>query len=180
MENFLQANPRFRLRKMTLQDIPAIMAIEPQAFGTHHWTAANFIRELDNPIALYLVAESLESELLAYIGSWIVCDELHIVTLAVDPKARRQGLAEALLLALLDFALCQSIRAVTLEVRLSNLAAQELYRKYSFHRQGLRPNYYEDNKEPALLLWTEDLDTESFQEQFKANLEAYSKRQLLG
>ena len=201
----LQPNPRLKIRRMQLADLDRVMEIEPQAFGTHHWTRGNFIRELDNQVATYLVAEqrqkprhceeqqatkqSISSSIgiatpatqarddkttpVAYIGIWIVVDEMHIVTLAVAPEARRQGIAEALLLSVLDLAITSNVRAVTLEVRASNLAAQELYRKYGFQRQGLRPNYYEDNKEAALLLWTEDLSTEKFRMLYEFNLAGY-------
>ncbi len=175
MSNLLQANPRLHLRKMQLADLDSIMLIEPQAFGTHHWTRENFVRELNNQIAFYLVAE-LNHKVIAYIGAWIVIDEMHIVTLGVDPETRRQGVAEALLIALLNHASELNLRAITLEVRLSNIAAQELYAKYGFQRQGLRKNYYEDNKEAALLLWTEEITSEAFQQRFKANLELYCKR----
>jgi ribosomal-protein-alanine N-acetyltransferase len=210
MSEHLQPNPKFHIRPMQLSDLDAIMEIEPQSFGTHHWTRENFLRELDNGIATYLVLENVYARgsqngsiqgasersagvdssinedaeracnaevrrtgCLGYIGVWIVIDEMHIVTLAVDPSHRRQGIAEALLLSVLDLALKNNIRGVTLEVRLSNLAAQNLYRKYSFQRQGLRPNYYEDNKEAALLLWTEDLSTEKFRMLYEFNLAEY-------
>ncbi len=182
MPEFLQANPKLHIRPMQLSDIDAVMLIEPQAFGTHHWTRENFLRELDNGIATYLVVDVIASEakpnVVGYIGIWVVIDEMHIVTLAVDPNHRRQGIAEALLLAVLDLAWKNDIRGATLEVRLSNLAAQELYRKYSFQRQGLRPNYYEDNKESALLLWTEDLRTEKFRMLFEYNLGNYRQLKL--
>ncbi len=180
MTKYLQPNPKIHIRPMQLADLDRIMEIEPLAFGSHHWTRGNFTRELDNQIATYLVAEktchperSEGSPVLGYIGVWIVVDEMHIVTLAVDPNQRRQGIAEALLLSALDYAQQNNVRAITLEVRASNLAAQELYRKYSFQRQGLRPNYYEDNKEAALLLWTEDLNTEKFKTAYQQNLAKY-------
>ncbi len=172
MSEYLQANPKLHIRRMQLSDIDAVMDIEPEAFGTHHWTRNNFLREMENGIATYLVVER-DALVVGYIGVWIVIDEMHIVTLAVAPSCRRQGIAEALLLSVLDLAQKHNIRGVTLEVRLSNLAAQNLYRKYSFHRQGLRPNYYEDNKEAALLLWTEDLSTEKFRMLFEYNLAKY-------
>jgi ribosomal-protein-alanine N-acetyltransferase len=84
-------------------------------------------------------------------------DEAHITTFAVDPAWRRQGVGETLLLALLDLALGRHAREATLEVRLSNLPARRLYEKYGFRPVGLRPRYYSDNGEDALIMTTEPL-----------------------
>ena len=85
-------------------------------------------------------------------------DEAHITTFAVHPAWRRQRIGERLLLAFLDLARDRHAREATLEVRLSNLAARRLYEKYGFRPVGLRPRYYSDNNEDALIMTTESLD----------------------
>jgi len=167
-----------KVRRMYLEDIDKVMEIEPKVFGSHHWTRNNFVKELDNKVATYFVAEK-EGELVAYSGLWIVAEETHITTLAVDPRHRRQGIAEGLLIAMIDFAIKGAARAITLEVRLSNTPAQNLYEKYGFQRLGIRRNYYEDNREAALLLWTEDLNSKSFQDLYNKNVNKYKGRSSL-
>ena len=91
-------------------------------------------------------------------------DEAHITTFAVDPDWRRQGIGERLLLALLDIANDRNAHEATLEVRLSNLAARRLYEKYGFRPVGLRPRYYSDDNEDALIMTTEALAEASMRE----------------
>jgi ribosomal-protein-alanine N-acetyltransferase len=88
---------------------------------------------------------------------WLMVDEAHITTFAVHPAWRRQRIGERLLLAFLDLARDRHAREATLEVRLSNLAARRLYEKYGFRPVGLRPRYYSDNNEDALIMTTEPL-----------------------
>jgi ribosomal-protein-alanine N-acetyltransferase len=95
---------------------------------------------------------------------WLMVDEAHITTFAVDSAWRRQGIGERLLLAFLDIAIERraheatlGAHEATLEVRLSNLAARRLYEKYGFRPVGLRPNYYSDDREDALIMTTEPL-----------------------
>jgi ribosomal-protein-alanine acetyltransferase len=111
-----------------------------------------------NRLASYLVvrADGVAS-VIAYGGIWLMVDEAHITTFAVDPAWRRQGVGETLLLALLDLAVARHAREATLEVRLSNLPARRLYEKYGFRPVGLRPRYYSDNGEDALIMTTEPL-----------------------
>jgi len=90
---------------------------------------------------------------------WLMVDEAHITTFAVHPAWRRQKLGERLLLAFLDLARDRHAREATLEVRLSNVAARRLYEKYGFRPVGLRPRYYSDNNEDALIMTTDPLDT---------------------
>jgi ribosomal-protein-alanine N-acetyltransferase len=84
-------------------------------------------------------------------------DEAHITTFAVHPAWRRQRIGERLLLAFLDLALARQAHEATLEVRLSNLPARRLYEKYGFRPVGLRPRYYSDDNEDALIMTTEPL-----------------------
>jgi ribosomal-protein-alanine N-acetyltransferase len=86
---------------------------------------------------------------------WGVADEIHLVTIAVEPEMRRRGIASVLLNSLLDSDLARDKRLVTLEVRAGNTAAIELYRRYGFREVALRPRYYPDNHEDALVMLRE-------------------------
>jgi ribosomal-protein-alanine N-acetyltransferase len=101
-----------------------------------------------------------EGEIVGFVGIWLMVDETHIVTIAVRPDRRRERLGELLLCATIDFAREMHASAVSLEVRLSNVVAQNLYAKYGFLNVGRRPRYYSDNHEDALIMTTEPLQSE--------------------
>lgn len=109
-------------------------------------------------------------------GFWIVAGEAHITTIAVRPPYHRRGVGEQLFISLIELAKELNARTLTLEVRVSNVAAQSLYSKYGFTEVGLRRGYYSDNKEDALLMSTEDITTASFQAHFQQLKQAHSKR----
>lgn len=152
------ARPPVRLRvgPMTLDDIPAVHRIEEASFSVP-WPDEAYRSEIQaNRLASYLVVRT-DDAVIAYGGIWLMVDEAHITTLAVDPAWRRQRVGGTLLLALLDLAVARRAREATLEVRLSNLPARRLYEKYGFRPVGLRPRYYSDNGEDALIMTTDDL-----------------------
>ena len=107
-------------------------------------------------LAQYLVAR-IGDEVAGYGGMWLMVDEGHIITFAVHPDWRRQKIGERLLLAFLDLARDRGAHEATLEVRLSNLPARRLYEKFGFRPVGLRPRYYSDNGEDALIMTTSPL-----------------------
>lgn len=147
---------RLRIDRMTLEDLPKVHAIERASFSTP-WPADAYRSELQtNRLATYLVARAGD-EVVAFAGIWLMVDEAHITTFAVDPAWRRRGIGERLLLAVLETAIGRQAREATLEVRLSNVAARRLYEKYGFRPVGLRPRYYTDNGEDALIMTTEPL-----------------------
>ena len=141
---------------MTVDDLVAVQLIERASFTTP-WPANAYRQELEaNRLAQYLVG-SIGDEIVAYGGIWLMVDEAHVTTFAVHPRYRRRRIGERLLLALLDLAVARHAREATLEVRLSNLAARRLYEKYGFRPVGIRPRYYSDNQEDALIMTTEPL-----------------------
>jgi ribosomal-protein-alanine N-acetyltransferase len=141
---------------MGLDDLAAVQAIEHASFSSP-WPVQAYESELrTNRLARYLVVRAGEA-LVAFGGIWLMIDEAHITTFAVDPRWRRRGIGERLLVALLDEAIERGGREATLEVRLSNVAARRLYEKYCFRPVGLRPRYYSDNGEDALIMTTEPL-----------------------
>jgi [ribosomal protein S18]-alanine N-acetyltransferase len=147
------------LRRLRLTDIPAIMAIEPEAFGRFHWSAKAFEQEMNNHLARYWVlctSEALSDQLLGYFGYWLVVEEMHVTTLAIAAEQRGKHLGALLIAKVLEQACNHTAAMVTLEVRRSNIAAQHLYTKYGFEVMGVRPHYYQDNGEDALIMTVQD------------------------
>ncbi len=108
-----------------------------------------------------------KDRLIGYTGFWLIGEEAHITTLAVHPENRRQHIGERLLIH--DIQQAQKVGAnwITLEVRVSNESAQQLYYKYGFKSLGVRRSYYQDNDEDALVLWTESIRTPEFKKLIK-------------
>jgi len=176
---------------MQLADVPTVASIERDVFPMP-WTASAFAYEIQaNPRSYYLVARyrqlppaptiqgKLTSALhylagrrrnvkiLGYAGFWLMVDEAHISTLAVTPRHLRRGIGELLLAGLIDWACEVEATTMTLEVRVSNLVAQALYRKYGFEPTGIRKGYYSDNGEDAMIMTTEAITSASFQSSFQ-------------
>jgi ribosomal-protein-alanine N-acetyltransferase len=121
---------------------------------------SRFLRPADPPPTPEL-EEELRS-IVGYAGIWVMTDEAHVTTIASHPDLRGRGVGELLLLALIRRSMEIGARWMTLEVRASNTVAQNLYRKYTFKEMGVRRKYYSDNREDALVMWTDALDSESF------------------
>lgn len=152
-----------RVEPMTLDDLPAVHAIERASFAVP-WPDDAYRNEIrTNRLASYIVAK-LGDEVVGFAGIWVMVDEAHVTTFAVDPRWRRRGVGERMLLALLDLSLERQAREATLEVRLSNLPARKLYEKHGFRPVGIRPRYYTDNGEDALIMTTEPLASEAMRE----------------
>lgn len=134
--------------------IDSVVEIENQSFPTP-WTKSAFFHEIAaNDFAHYIVA--LEGDKVAgYGGMWVILDEAHITTLAVNPAYRRQKIGSRLLYELIAEAGRRGCLRMTLEVRPSNLPALDLYRKTGFVSYGVRPGYYSDTGEDAVIMWKE-------------------------
>ncbi|WP_102349588.1 ribosomal protein S18-alanine N-acetyltransferase [Bacillus sp. Marseille-P3661] len=146
----MEENISFRLMK--LEDIEQIVYIEKNSF-TLPWSRDAFYNELTtNQYAKYIVMEKGPS-IIGYCGLWIILDEAHITNIAVLPQYRGKKLGDALLEQVLEFSKALGAKTVSLEVRVSNTVAQNLYRKYGFKDGGIRKNYYVDNQEDALVMW---------------------------
>jgi [ribosomal protein S18]-alanine N-acetyltransferase len=157
------ARPPLRLliEPMRLDDLDDVHQIELASFSSP-WPPNAYRSELEtNRLANYLVVRAA-GRLIAFGGMWLMVDEAHITTFAVHPAWRRQRIGERLLLAFLDLAIDRHAREATLEVRLSNIGARRLYEKYGFRPVGLRPRYYSDDGEDALIMTTEPLGDPSF------------------
>jgi ribosomal-protein-alanine N-acetyltransferase len=146
--------PPLLIRKARLTDIKAIFDIEQESFPTP-WSRWTFLAELSQSVGHFLVAGPSPPspwQLWGYIISWVVADEMHLLNLAVHPDQRRQGIARALLNRALNQAQEQGARVAWLEVRPSNAPARALYESLGFKEVGLRPGYYDDTHEDAILL----------------------------
>lgn len=143
-----------------MKDIPRVMEIELQSFATP-WSESAYITEMHNQSAFYIVAK-LHGKVVGYAGMWVIMDEAHITTIAVDPEFRGRKLGERLVVALLDEGLARGVRHATLEVRRSNVPAQRLYEKYGFATVAVRRAYYANNHEDALVMWLRDMNSPQY------------------
>jgi ribosomal-protein-alanine N-acetyltransferase len=149
--------------RMTVDDLAAVQEIERESFTTP-WPPHAYRSELEtNRMAHYIVAREGD-RVVGFAGMWLMVDEAHITTFAVRRTWRRQGVGERLLLALLALAEARGAREATLEVRPSNHPARRLYEKYGFALVGLRPRYYSDDNEDALIMTTDQLDGRQMRE----------------
>lgn len=140
-------------RKMTLEDVPAVHAIELATFPTP-WTLDSFYYEVnENKFSHYLVAENEAGELVGFCGVWLVVDAAQITNVAVVETVRGQGIGEALMREAIRVAKETNMDTMSLEVRVTNTVAQNLYRKLGFQDGGIRKGYYTDNQEDALVMW---------------------------
>ena len=108
-----------------------------------------------------------------FLGTWVMSDEVHIVSIAVREEQRGQGVGEMMLIGAILMALEKRLDKISLECRISNSVALRLYEKYSFQRAGIRPRYYSDNHEDAYIMILEGVKEASFQERFQALREAH-------
>lgn len=155
------------IRRMRSTDVPEVMGIESVSFGRHHWSDDSFYNELNNHVGRYYsLLDTNAQKLIGYLGFWVIADEAHVTTVAVQPDYRGNSLGELLIVHGIDRCMSQTIRWVTLEVRLSNYSAQNLYYKYGFASVGTRLKYYQDNQEDALIMTTPDILSESYRKAF--------------
>ncbi|WP_214627966.1 ribosomal protein S18-alanine N-acetyltransferase [Paenibacillus agaridevorans] len=141
-------------RPMSLADIPAVLLIEQESFSSP-WTEESFVNELKNNMFARYLALEYGGQLIGYGGMWIIMDEAHVTNIAIRSDVRGIGLGHRLMAQLQRTALFYGAARMTLEVRVSNEHAQRLYRKHGFQPSGVRPNYYSDNNEDALIMWAE-------------------------
>ena len=140
----------YQIVPMTAAHVPQIAALEGVCFSDP-WPEAAILPELTNALSLWLVAVSGDS-VLGYVGGQTVMDESDMMNLAVAPACRRQGIARALITALMKALQKKGSGSLTLEVRASNAGAIALYESMGFLAVGRRPNYYFHPKEDALIL----------------------------
>lgn len=138
------------IEKLSALNVKKVAEIEKECFPLP-WSEQSLSYEIYNPDAEFYVLK-FDDEIVAYGGFLTVIDEAHIMDIAVSGKFRGLGLSKLLLEKLIEVAYLRKLRAMTLEVRVSNFKAINLYEKYGFKLAGIRPKYYE-NTEDALIYW---------------------------
>ena len=137
---------------MTEEHIEQVLQVEEACFSIP-WTREDFQREMkENKMAIYRIAV-LDDKIVGYAGMWHVVTEGHITNVAVLEQYRRRGVAKALMEEIINIAQQKQMIGITLEVRISNIAAQKLYTKSCFRPEGFRKNYYQDTQEDAVIMW---------------------------
>ncbi|SEN39743.1 ribosomal protein S18-alanine N-acetyltransferase [Lihuaxuella thermophila] len=166
-----KAEGEVAFRPMQISDLPQIELVENESF-TAPWPRQAFYNELVyNQFAHYTVV-TVDGKVVGYCGCWLILDEAHITNIAIHPDYRGRGLGEATLTHVMEMAKAMGATKMTLEVRVSNTAAQSLYEKLGFVRSGIRPKYYTDNQEDAIIMWV------TLNEQGKRNLGTGNRNQL--
>jgi [ribosomal protein S18]-alanine N-acetyltransferase len=159
---------------MRRRHVRAVLRIEQQVYP-RPWTMSLFLSELAlRSSRAYFVAR-VGRDVVGYGGLMLSADDGHITTLAVDPRCQRRQIATRLMLVLAREAIAREARSLTLEVRLSNDPAQELYRRFGFAPVGVRKNYYVETNEDALVMWAHEIQRREY-----ADLLAGLERQVEG
>jgi ribosomal-protein-alanine N-acetyltransferase len=144
------------------RDLEGVLELEEACFTNP--TSRDMLRyevETSDVLHAYVMRSTPGGMIVAYCAVWIIFDELHINTLAVHPRWRRQGVASLLLTHVLDDAVRHGAVKATLEVRRSNEGARKLYERFGFEVGGVRKEYYRQPVEDALILWRLDLRSSS-------------------
>jgi [ribosomal protein S18]-alanine N-acetyltransferase len=149
LDSQIVAGERFELRRLAYSDLPAVISIERRSFPTP-WSLAMFVLELSKPSGICLAA-TINGELIGYLVCSRYDDVWHLMNVAIHPRRRRERIATALIERLFDEA--GEDARYTLEVRISNGPAIEMYERFGFRSAGRRRRYYHDNGEDALIMW---------------------------
>ena len=171
------------IRAMRWDDVPLVMTIERESFPLP-WSSYTYRHELtENAHSHYIVVQARAAgpdtrpwwrrmlrpssmPIVGYGGYWLITDEAHISTIAVAAPWRGRGVGELLLSAMIEQAQARQATMVTLEVRVSNRVAQNLYQKYGLEITGTRPRYYRDNNEDAYIMTVERVDSQEYRRRF--------------
>ena len=145
------------IRRMKESDLDDVLVVENKAFATP-WSRTAFEEEVtNNDLAHYLVVVDEEGQLVGYGGFWLVLDEAHVTNIALLPEYQGRSLGSLLLEHMILTAKMLGAVSMTLEVRPSNMPARKLYSNRGFVERGLRPNYYAELGEDALIMWLDKL-----------------------
>ena len=142
---------------MKRRHLRRVLRIENQVYP-RPWSYGLYLTELAlRPARVYLVATA-DARFCGYAGAMIIGDDAHITTIAVDPRLHGRTIGTRLLAALTRQAVASGVKNLSLEVRMSNAAAQAMYRRFGYAPAGVRKNYYAEVKEDALVMWAHDVD----------------------
>ena len=140
-----------KITEMNSGFLPDVEKIEAECF-VHPWSRQSLEEYLNNPNAFFYVASEDDGRAVGYIGTYIVCDEAYVTNVAVSEQYRRQGIGKQLVLRATENAQRNNASFITLEVRVSNTAAVSLYKSLGFVLDGMRPGFYRDPDEDALIM----------------------------
>ena len=139
------------IRKMTAEDVSAVVEIEKECFSLP-WSQKSFLNSLERDDTLFLVCVDDEANVQGYVGMYISFGEAEITNVAVDPKQRKRGYADALISRSKEMAKDQNVTNILLEVRMTNQPAISLYKKHGFAEIGIRKGFYEFPTEDARIM----------------------------
>lgn len=146
---------------MRRRHLPSVLRIEKQVYP-RPWTVGLYLGELALPATRTYVVARQHNTVVGYGGMMMNLDEAHVTTVAVDPDCQGHAIGTRIMLVVTMKAIARGARSLTLEVRMSNRAAQELYRKFGFAPAGVRKGYYAEVREDALVMWAHDIDGDDF------------------
>ena len=157
------ADLEVRLLAMRRRHLRSVLRIEAKVYPVP-WSMSLFLSELAlRSTRAYYVA-FVGRQVVGYAGLMMTLDDGHVTTIAVDPAWHRHKVGTRLLLALAHEARRRGATSLTLEVRVRNSGAQELYRRFGFRPAGIRKNYYVETNEDALVMWADDVDSDEYRE----------------
>jgi ribosomal-protein-alanine N-acetyltransferase len=163
MDELARPHPGLEVHLVPLRrrHLRQVLRIESQVYP-RPWTLTLFMSELNLRAGRHYVAARLDGMVVGYGGIMLAVDEAHVTNIAVDPAWHRHQIGTRLLLNLCRAAASKGVRHMTLEVRVSNEAAQHMYRRFGFETAGVRKNYYAETNEDALIMWAHDVDTPEY------------------
>lgn len=142
------------LKKLTKEDVDGLYEVSSLSLK-ETWSLGSIEQELSNKFARYIVCKDGD-KVIGFIGAWLIASEGQITNLAVHPDYRKKGIGKKLMKSLISSLKEEGCNAITLEVRESNTVAKNLYKNLGFLSEGIRKNFYEDNKEDANIMWLRD------------------------
>jgi ribosomal-protein-alanine N-acetyltransferase len=157
----LAPEPLVEIVSMRRRHLKSVIAIEQRIFPSP-WSIGLYLGELAQPATRAYYVARIDQEVVGYGGMMMVVGEGHVTNIGVAPEWQRHGIGRRLLLALAREARHRSAQHLTLEVRVTNTGAQELYRQFGFVPAGIRKNYYAEVNEDALIMWAHDVDTAEY------------------
>ena len=160
IEQAAEQSTELRFRKIEARDLDQILEIEQEAFP-EPWTRGMFCQEISSPMSHFYVA-LLDDTLVGYGGFWQVVDEAHITSVTVRKEYRRRGYGRVLTDFIVRTAEREGLIRATLEVRVTNVTAQNLYKRLGFEKTGVRKNYYKKTNEDAIIM-TRKLDANAYE-----------------
>ena len=146
---------------MRRRHLRGVLRIEAQVYP-RPWSLGLFLSELALRTSRVYVVAKIGATVVGYAGLMITGSDGHITTIAVDPAWHRRGIGSRLLVALSRAGIVNGCSALTLEVRMSNQAAQDMYRRFGYAPAGVRKNYYSESNEDALVMWVHDVDLPAY------------------